>query len=136
MIEELTHLIDDFPGPANQTHCFLHILNPVVKSIIQQFDLLKSKKTSDLDVRDKDNPMVDAATMELLKLAGDIDQEEEITASAGNMDDPVEDDNEEGWIGEHNEMTEAKLNELSINVQPVRLLLNKVRNQLPKYFII
>ena len=40
--------------------------------------------------------MLDAATMELLKLAGDIDLEEEIMASAGNEDDSIEDDNEEG----------------------------------------
>jgi len=44
MIEELAVLIDDFPGPANQTRCFLHILNLVVKSIIRQFDLPKKKK--------------------------------------------------------------------------------------------
>ena len=43
MIEELANLLDDFPGPANQTWCFLHIINLVVKSIIQQFDLPKSK---------------------------------------------------------------------------------------------
>ena len=34
MIEELTNLLDDFPGPANQMQCFLHILNLMVKSII------------------------------------------------------------------------------------------------------
>ena len=128
MIEELAHLLDDFPGPANQTWCFLHILNLVVKSIIRQFNLPKSKKTS--DVRDEDNPMLDAATMELLKLTGNIDLEEEIMVSAGDKDDSVEDDNEEGWIDKHGEMTETELNELAISVQPVRLLLTKVRNQL------
>ena len=128
MIEELANLLDDFPGPANQTRCFLHILNLVVKSIIRQFDLPKSKKTS--DDGDEDNPMLDAAMMELLKLTGDIDLEEEITASTGDGDDSVEDDDDEGWIDEHDEMTEAELNELAINVQPVRLLLTKVRNQL------
>ncbi|KAF8809254.1 hypothetical protein BYT27DRAFT_7094562 [Phlegmacium glaucopus] len=130
MIEELAHLLDDFPGPANQTRCFLHVLNLVVKSIIRQFDLPKSKKAS--DVRDEDDPMLDVATIELLKLAGDIDLEEEITASAGDGDDSdsVEDDDDEGWIDEHDEMTGAELNELAISVQPVRLLLTKVRNQL------
>ena len=128
MIEELANLLDNFPGPANQMRCFLHILNLVVKSIIQQFDLPKSKKTS--DDRDEDDPMLDAATMELLKLTGDINLEEEIMVSAGDGDDSVEDDDDEGWIDEHDEMTEAELNELVINVQPVRLLLTKVRNKL------
>ena len=59
MIEELTNLLDDFPGPENQTWCFLHILNLMVKSIIQQFNLPKSKKTS--DVGDEDDPMLDGA---------------------------------------------------------------------------
>ena len=74
--------------------------------------------------------MLDAATMELLKLAGDIDWEEEITASAGDVDDSVEDDNKEGWIDEHDEMTEDELNVLAMNIQPVRPLLTKVRYQL------
>src|SRR5277367_5888209 len=112
MIEELANLLD-FPGPANQTRCFLHILNLVVKSIIRQFDLPKSKKMS--EVGDEDDPMLDAATMELLKLAGDIDLEEEITVSAGDRNDSVKDDDEDGWIDEHDEMTEAELGELAIS---------------------
>ena len=74
--------------------------------------------------------MLDAATMELLKLAGDLDLEEEITVSDGDGDDSVEDDDEEGWIDEHDEMTDAELGELAISVQPVQLLLTKVRNKL------
>ena len=92
MVEELANLLDDFPGPANQTRCFLHILNLVVKSIIWQFDLLKSKKTS--DGKDEDDPTLDAATAELLKLAADIDLEEQITVSAG--DDEAADNDDEG----------------------------------------
>jgi hypothetical protein len=123
MIEELSHLIDDFPGPANQTRCFLHILNLVVKSIIRQFDLPKSKKTTDSDDDDDD---MNEATEELLKLAGDIDLEEGITANAGDEGDATEDDNDEGWVNEHEEMTEEELLELAESVQPVRLLLTKV----------
>lgn len=122
MIEELASLLDDFPGPANHTRCFLHILNLVVKSIIRQFDLPKSKKTS--DGADEDDHTLDAATRELLKLAGDIDLEERITVSDG--DDEVADEEEEGWVDEHEDMTEEDLKELSASVQPVRLLLTKV----------
>lgn len=122
MIEELANLLDDFPGPANQTRCFLHVLNLVVKSIIRQFDLPKSKKKS--DNQDEDDPGLDAATSELLKLAGDIELEEQITASTG--DDEAEDDDEEGWVDEHEDMTEDELKDLAASVQPVRLLLTKV----------
>jgi hypothetical protein len=115
MVEELANLLDDFPGPANQTWCFLHILNLVVKSIIQQFDLPKSKKTS--DNKDEDNPTLDAAMAELLKLVRDIDLGEQITVSAGN--DEMADDNDEGWVDEHEDMTEDELKELAASVQPV-----------------
>ena len=64
------------------------------------------------------------ATRELLKLAGDIDLEEQITVSDG--DDEVADDEEEGWVDEHEDMTEEDLKELSASMQPVRLLLTKV----------
>ena len=122
MVKELANLLDDFPGPVNQTRCFLHILNLVVKSIIRQFDFPKSKKTSDGE--DEDNPTLDAATAELLKLAADIDLEEQITVSAG--DDEAADDDDEGWVDEHEDMTEDELKDLAASVQPVRLLLTKV----------
>src|SRR6266446_4851272 len=93
MIEELANLVDDFPGPTNQTRCFLHILNLVVKSIIREFDVPKSKKTSDSN--DDDDESMDKATKELLKLAGDIDLEEEIMASADNEGDATNGDDEE-----------------------------------------
>lgn len=121
MIEELDILIDDFSGPANQTRCVLHILNLVVKSIIRQFDLPTSKKTSD---NDED---VGEATKELLKLAAEIELEEQETRSrSGDENDAVEDDNVEGWIDEREEMTEGELRRLAKSVQPIRLLLSKV----------
>ena len=126
MIAELANLIDDFPGPANQTRCFLHILNLVIKSIIRQFDVPKSKKSSDSD-DDNNEGTLDEATKELLKLAGNIDLEEEITARAGNEGDATDDDDVEGWIDEHEEMSEDELIELAESIQPVRLLLTKVR---------
>jgi hypothetical protein len=123
MIEELAHLVDDFPGPANQTRCFLHILNLVVKSIIRQFDVPASKKRLD---GEEDDENMDEATKELLKLAGEIDVEEEITVSAGDEGDATEEDDAEGWVDEHEEMTEDELLDLAASVRPVRLLLTKV----------
>ena len=59
-----------------------------------------------------------------MKLASDIELEEQITASAGDND--ADDDSDEGWVDEHGEMTEVELKELAASVQPVRLLLTKV----------
>ena len=123
MIEELTHLINNFPSPANQTQCFLHVLNLIVKSIIQQFDVSKSKKTLDSD--DEDD--INEATKELLKLTGDMELEEEITAGTGDNMDETDDDNVTGWVDEHEEMTKEELMELWESVQLVRLLLTKVK---------
>ena len=126
MVDVLSELIDDFPGAANHTRCFLHILNLVVKSIIRQFDLPKLKKTSGDDdgshEDDGNNDRLDQASEELLRLAGNIDLEEAIMAS-----DDGEDDNYEGWIDEREEMTADELRELAASIQPVTLLLTKVR---------
>ena len=115
MINELAKLVDDFPGSANQTRRFLHILNLIVKSIIQQFDVPTSNKLSDGNDVDES---VDEGTEELLKLAGDIDFKEEITAGAGDEDDVMNDDNNEGWVDKHEGMTEEELVDLSERVQP------------------
>jgi hypothetical protein len=123
MVEELDILIDDFPGPANQTRCFLHILNLVVKSIIQQFDLPKSKKTSDDDEDDENEA---ANLKEILKLADEIELEEAMAGVNGDEEDTTEDDNDEGWVDEREEMTEGELRRLTTSVKPVRLLLTKV----------
>jgi len=76
MITELANLLDDFPGPANQTWCFTHILNLVVKSIIRQFDLLNAKS----------DKILDEASKELLSLAGNIEFEEEELERRGGED--------------------------------------------------
>ena len=122
MIETLGVLIDDFPGAANQTCCFLHILNLIVKSILKQFDLLKSKeKKKEGNDDNDDDEIIDQAAEELLKLAGDVDMKGDLMAS-----DEDDNDNDEGWIDECEEMTEDELRKLSASVALVRLLLTKV----------
>ena len=53
MIKHLSTLIEYFPGAANQTRCFTHILNLVVKSVLSQFDT--PKKVAGGDLRDLEN---------------------------------------------------------------------------------
>jgi hypothetical protein len=110
MIDELADLLDDFPGPANQTRCFTHVLNLVVKSIIRQFDSPKSKTDKNLN----------EATNELFSLAGNLEFDE---------DDEGEDeaDNVEGWIDERTLMTQEEVEKLDESVEPLRLLLMKVK---------
>jgi hypothetical protein len=117
MITELANLIDDFPGAANQTRCFTHILNLVVKSIIRQFDLPNSKS----------NKVLNDGTKELLSLADNIEFEEEVSSRDGDDGIAGEDDNIEGWIDERTLMNEEDLDRLEESVEPVRVLLTKVR---------
>jgi hypothetical protein len=120
MIKELANLVDEFPGPANQTRCFTHILNLVVKSILRQFDLPDPKSGKSLD----------DASKELLSLAGNVEEEEEVLSREGEggvaAEEP-EDDNLEGWIDERTLMDDDDVDELEESVKPVRVLLTKVR---------
>jgi hypothetical protein len=112
MVAELADLLDDFPGPANQTRCFTHVLNLVVKSIIQQFDSPKSN--------------LNKATNELLSLAGNIEIDEGLERREGDEGED-EDDNIGGWIDKHTLMAQEEVEELDASVEPLRLLLTKVR---------
>jgi hypothetical protein len=89
MIDALAKLVAAFPGAANWTRCFAHILNLVVKVILRQSDLPKAKGGGAADV----------ATQALLDLAGDGGEIEE--ASMDTRDDGDEDDND-------NKMTEKR----------------------------
>lgn len=92
IIAELSKLIENFPGAANQTRCFLHILNLVVKSIIKQFNLPKTRKGKFND--------------QLLELVRDLEDEELKERSCVNDDE--DDNNTEGWIDEHELLSAAE----------------------------
>jgi hypothetical protein len=120
MIKELAELLNDFPGSANQTRCFTHVLNLVVKSVLRQFELPNGKSGKTLDEGYK----------ELLSLARNVEVEEEVLAGEGGggvVSEEPEDDNIEGWIDERTLMDADDLDELEESVKPVRVLLTKVR---------
>ena len=112
MINALAKLAVTFPGAPNQTCCFMHILNLVVKVILCQFDVPKAQVDEALDV----------ASRALVELAGDIEIEEE-AMDDGNGED---DNGLEGWIDPHNEMLQDELDKLDLAVCPVQLVLVKV----------
>jgi hypothetical protein len=66
MVEELKDLLEIFPGESNRTWCFNHIVNLIVKSVIQQFDIPKAKG----------NESFDDVLWELMVSAEDLDKEE------------------------------------------------------------
>lgn len=119
MIEELALLIDHFPGDANHTRCFLHIINLVAKSVLRQFKPPKSKVKE---------PLSDAAqalaslSEELESSTGDPNKEH----GGDDVDGDHDDDDDDGLPDERAELSEEEIAELEEDIQPVRLVLAKV----------
>ena len=106
MVDALAELVVAFPGAANRTRCFAHILNLVVKVILRQFDVPKAKANEVLDV-----------TSQALVMEGEA------------MDDRGDDDNddrEDGWVDPREGMLQDEQDDLDLSVRPVRLVLVKV----------
>src|SRR5579864_6206543 len=77
MIQYLGDVLDEFPGPANQTQCFVHTVNLIAKSILKPFDIRKMK-----DIREFND-----VAQALADLAEDQDLEDE--------EEGIEDEDEE-----------------------------------------
>ena len=124
MIEHLAYLNDTFPGAANQTRCFAHILNLVAKSVLRQFETPKAKGMK---------AMEDAAK-ELAAVTDEIDNDDDEGPEDGsnegsdgdNVDDDVVDDDDDGLPDERDELSEEELSSLEESVKPIRLILMKV----------
>lgn len=113
MIDRLAELIVVFPGAANRTRCFTHILNLVVKVILRQFDVPKSGARND------------ASSKALLELAEDIEAEE--AAMDERADDDDDDEGVDEWVDDPRiGMSQEDEDELELTLQPVRLVLVKV----------
>jgi hypothetical protein len=117
MIDELEVLLDDFPGAANRTRCFTHILNLVAKSVMKQFDLPKARAGEALD----------AATQALANLACDIESEE-VAMASDLVGDEEDDDDGEGLADIRDGMLTDEIAALDESLQPVRLVLVKVNS--------
>jgi len=127
MIEHLATLIESFPGAANQTWCFTHILNLVAKSILRQFEAPKLKEGKVLD-----DAARELATIfdDLEDLNDDVDLDgggnEDSDEGDEDMDDDVVDDDEDGLADKRDGMSKEELANLEESVKPVRLVLTKV----------
>ena len=123
MIEEMANLLENFPGAANQTRCFLHILNLTAKSILRQFEIPSKKKTGDSD--DDGDETISNAMSELLALSTEIEDD---PSEVGDKDDEGGDseDNEEGLEDECQDLSAEQIAELEADLIPVHLMLTKV----------
>jgi hypothetical protein len=113
MINHLAEILNDFPGSANRTRCFTHILNLVAKCIMRQFDSPKAKA-----------PDFEAV------LEGLADDPDDSDAAGGMEDGDVEEegkenDDEEIMNGQSG-MKEEEIQALEEGVRPVKHVLLKV----------
>lgn len=123
MVEHLATLVDNFPGAANQTRCFTHILNLVAKSVLRQFDVPKKADDGDSDELDDADKVLAALAQELELGSSDDDDADE------DDDDDEGGDDHDGGDDEHDErdgMSAEDVAKLEEEVAPVRLMLTKV----------
>ena len=138
MIAELMKILPSF-SEVGHMRCFLHIVNLMAKSIIKQFDIQKKREDQHLD--DAEQELRDnTAEQELHDLAGDVDLEEQQSIEAmaqlqidGKTSEPEKetetDDDVEGWINEMMLLSPAEREQVEGDIQPVKLVLVKVRYQ-------
>lgn len=117
MIDNLVNLLPNFPRPANQCRCFLHIINLVAKTLLKQFEVPKK------DI----NVVLNAADKELLELAARADMEKLVTVAEGGLDDGKDNDNVDGWVNEMELLSGEESERLHQSIQLVRLVLVKVK---------
>jgi hypothetical protein len=118
MIDHLSAIVEDFPGLANQTRCFSHTLNLSAKAILKQFDVPKAKSDG----------VLDEATQALAELAEDLDLEERVEQETREIEeDGGEDEPLHTWDNFREGLADDEIRVLEESVQPVRLMLVKVR---------
>jgi len=118
MVEHLATLIDHFPGAANQTRCFSHILNLAAKSILRQFDASKKNNAEDSEDVGEAANVLEELTREL-----ELDEVTEDDDDEAGEDLDNEDDEQPNEL---DGMSEGEALELERSLLPVRLMLAKV----------
>jgi hypothetical protein len=119
MINELVDLLSNYPGAANQCRCILHIVNLIAKMLLKQFEVPKK----DVDTA------LNAAEQELLELAAGADMEELVTVVERGLGNNEDVDDMDGWVNKLNLLSDDGNEKLCQSIQPVRLVLVKVRVQ-------
>ncbi|KAH9006045.1 ribonuclease H-like domain-containing protein [Lactarius hengduanensis] len=100
MIKHLSTIVDTFPSAANQTRCFAHIISISTKLILKQFDIPKTN--------------LECTELEAWEADDDAEDQED--------DQPLD-----PWLDLHEGLTEEELGKLNESIQPVRLMLMKLR---------
>ncbi|KIK32213.1 hypothetical protein CY34DRAFT_102009, partial [Suillus luteus UH-Slu-Lm8-n1] len=110
MVDELEILVPECAGEASHTWCFLHTVNLIAKSLIQEFDVSKKDAEHALnesaDTEDGEDKLIELNTQY-------------------SEDDDLQDNND-GWVNEVDLLPKYQSTELQKNIRPVKLVLVKV----------
>lgn len=121
MIAHLATLIESFPGAANQTRCFNHVLSLTARRILRQFDV-PAGGGDDVGTSEEVANALQALATEL-----EHDQIVDDDADSDDEDDVYDEDEEAAVAAEARDgMSEEELAELNASLGPVRLTLTKV----------
>ena len=115
MIRELARLVPTFEGEVSHTHCFLHVINLVSKSLIHQFDTHGSQT----DVDDEQELMDEPDVEDLPSNATAADESDDVNEDAAT-------DNDDGFVDEVEKMDEAEKELHTCTIKPVKVVLVKV----------
>jgi hypothetical protein len=115
MIQYLSDALDEFPGPANQTRCFVHTINLIAKSILKPFDVRKAK-----DIREF-NDVVHA-----LGDSAEGDDPEDCTEQTAGNNGEEDDNEEEKGDDDDDEEEEEEDDDDDASLGPIRSMLLKV----------
>lgn len=125
MVDELSRLIDTFPGQANLTRCFNHILSLTAKTVVRQFDVKKGKENEALD--DAERALQElAAGSDVEDLEMQLDELRRQLAEEDDIRDDLEDDPDD-WLDERDLLPQIEREKLDENIRPIKLVLVKVR---------
>jgi len=121
MITELVKILPGFPGQANQTCCFTHIINLVAKSLIKLFEVKKKSEDFFLtEVEQNLQCLTDKINIEDLETQIKTYQDSGLGAKEVDNDDDIFD--------EISEMDKYEAAEFQDKILPIWLASVKVRN--------
>lgn len=114
----MEEIIEGFPGEANRTRCFAHIINLCAKSMLRPFEVDTRKNMDALD--EAEQALRELADELDLDTVGAVDDE-------GTGDENIEEaDNLDGWVDECMLLPDEAQEELEQDVYPVKMVLTKV----------
>jgi hypothetical protein len=122
MVNEMHKRIVAF-DMVNRTHCFLHILNLIAKSMLKQFEL-PEKKDDNLTNAERE------ILGDIVELAEDIEAKEQLTRKKREWEiegNEIDEDDKDDWVDKV-KLTAEEEREQKENVIPITCVLVKGSN--------